>query len=204
MTTATAPTYVQPPEQADGILPAKKLNLSRFSYPKPTTTQKTKTNRLPRKPASLLPLSPSESTAAPPVSNTDQTNLGLSLSELAKISRCVCCDISWTTRKTGLQKMAHMRNCARKHAFDEETMQMLLQTEVRNFIPVRKTIKGMARLVSEEPAYKKTFLEDVGQRCPKAESQTPAARNPTFKCFTNPYRRPRPRAGNFGELLQSL
>lgn len=56
--------------------------------------------------------------------------------------------------------MAHMKNCARKHAFNEETMQMLLQTEVRNFIPVRKAVKK-ARLVSDEPASKNTFFEDV-------------------------------------------
>jgi hypothetical protein len=39
-------------------------------------------------------------------------------------------------------------------------MQTLLQTEVRNFVPIRKAVKK-ARLVSEEPASKKTFLEDV-------------------------------------------
>ena len=57
--------------------------------------------------------------------------------------------------------MAHMKNCARKHAYDEETMQILLQTEVRNFVPSKKVVKGKARLVSEEPASKKTILEDV-------------------------------------------
>ena len=131
---------------------------------------------LPRKPASLLPLGPSESTAAPTFSNTKQTSLGLSLSDLAKISRCVCCDISWTTRKTGHQKVAHMKNCARKHAFDEETMQILLQTEIRNFIPVSK---GKARAVSMEPASMKTFLEDVLVNAApkqKAKRQQPESR----------------------------
>lgn len=159
LATATVPPCIQPPGQSEGILPAKKLNLSRFVYPKPTITQ-TKTTSLSRKPTSLLSLGPRESIAAPPFSNTDHINLGLSLPDLAKISRCVCCDISWTTRKTGHQKMVHMRSCARKHAFDEETMLTLLQTEVRNFVPVRKAVKK-ARLVSEEPASKKTFLEDV-------------------------------------------
>jgi len=160
LATAAVLPWIQPPGEGEGILPAKKLNLTRFVYPKPITIQKTKATSLPRKPASLFPLGANESTAAPPLSNADQTNMGLSLSDLAKISRCVCCDISWTTRKTGHQKMAHMRNCSRKHAFDEETMQTLLQTEVRNFIPVRKAVKK-ARPVSDEPASKKTFLEDV-------------------------------------------
>jgi len=40
-------------------------------------------------------------------------------------------------------------------------VQILLQTEVRNFVPSKKDVKGKARLISEEPASKKTFLEDV-------------------------------------------
>jgi len=156
--TAQPHSSIQPLYQKGAAAPTKNLNLSRFVYPKPTTAQKT--TSLPHKPAPSLPPSLNRSTAVPPL-KTNQTDLGLSLSELAKISRCVCCDISWTTRKTGHQKMAHIKSCARKHAFDEETMQILLQTEVQNFVPSKKVVKGKARLVSEEPACKKTFLEDV-------------------------------------------
>ena len=65
--------------------------------------------------------------------------------DVAKISRCVCCNVQWTARKSGAQKMTHIQSCAKKHALDSETIELLIQKQIS----------------SEEPVVKKTLFENV-------------------------------------------
>jgi len=88
--------------------------------------------------------------SAMPISNTKGSGqkrlpLDLSASDVAKISRCICCNVQWTARKSGPQKMTHIQSCAKKHALDDGTVNFLIQKEIS----------------PEEPFVKKTFLEDV-------------------------------------------
>ena len=65
--------------------------------------------------------------------------------DVTKISRCVCCNVQWTARKSGAQKMIHIQSCAKKHAFDSETINLLIQKQS----------------LEEEPVLKKTLFENV-------------------------------------------
>ena len=52
--------------------------------------------------------------------------------DLAKLSKCVCCDLAWTTRKSVAQKMFHILSCARKHSLKDDTIKILMHREVEN------------------------------------------------------------------------
>ena len=71
--------------------------------------------------------------------------LDLSASDVARISQCVCCNAQWTARKSGAQKITHIQSCAKKHALDEGTVNLLIQKEIS----------------PKESFVKKTLLEDV-------------------------------------------
>ena len=58
------------------------------------------------------------------------TLANFSESDLDKLRKCVCCELAWTTRKTVAQKLKHIRTCAKKHLFTEETLQHLLRAEI--------------------------------------------------------------------------
>ena len=52
--------------------------------------------------------------------------------DLALLRKCVSCDLSWTSRKTVLQKMKHIQTCAKKNKLDDDTVITLIRTEVTN------------------------------------------------------------------------
>ncbi|KAF8812576.1 hypothetical protein BYT27DRAFT_7252092 [Phlegmacium glaucopus] len=108
-----------------------------------------KSSRTPRNLQVSTKQVPSMSSAMPN-SNTKglrQKRLPLDLltNDVAKISRCVCCSVQWTARKSGAQKMTHIQSCAKKYALDDGTVNLLIQKEIS----------------SKEPFVKKTFFEDV-------------------------------------------
>jgi len=90
--------------------------------------------------------------------------MSLSPSDFARVSRCICCDTSWTTRKTAAQKMDHIQRCARKHGYDEETVRILIKKE-NSTNAVEKCISGNPKAT--------TLLEDVIQEtAPKKKRNT--------------------------------
>ncbi|KAF8165213.1 hypothetical protein B0H34DRAFT_228767 [Crassisporium funariophilum] len=98
-------------------------------------------------------------------SKKKQLALDLSEDELAKVTRCICCGIKWTARKTGAQKLAHIQPCAKRNAYNDDTVRLLVQKEIINFVSL-PTGKGKEKLIiksalHEEPQEKKTFFEDV-------------------------------------------
>ena len=50
--------------------------------------------------------------------------------DLAKLAKCVGCDLKWTARKTAHQKMIHIQACAKKNAFTDETIRILIWKEI--------------------------------------------------------------------------
>lgn len=109
------------------------LNLDRFVFKSSRTPRNLQVSTGP------APLTGS----AMPNSTGKQKRLPLTI-DVTKISRCVCCNIQWTARKSGAQKMIHIQSCAKKHAFDNETINLLIQKQSL-----------------EEPVVKKTLFENV-------------------------------------------
>jgi hypothetical protein len=129
-----------PSEEEEPFKESSKLNLDRFVF---------KSSMTPRDLQASTEPAPSTSIAIPK-SNVKGPKrkllpLDLSASDVAKISRCVCCNVQWTARKSGAQKMSHIQSCAKKHALDVGTVNILIQKEIS----------------PEEPFVKKTFFEDV-------------------------------------------
>lgn len=88
----------------------------------------------------------------------------LSPSDFARVSRCICCDASWTLRKTAAQKMDHIQRCARKRGYDEETIRILVK-KGNSTSPVEKSI-------SRDPKVT-TLLEDVMQETVPKKKRNP-------------------------------
>lgn len=49
--------------------------------------------------------------------------------EVSALSKCVCCGLRWTTKKTVKQKSAHMETCSRRHAISPDTLLSLINKE---------------------------------------------------------------------------
>ncbi|KAF8623418.1 hypothetical protein AX15_006361 [Amanita polypyramis BW_CC] len=65
---------------------------------------------------------------------------GLSESHLTKLTKCVSCDTPWTTRKGAVQKMKHIRSCARKKGINSETIRITVLKEVE-YTTINKAVK---------------------------------------------------------------
>ena len=116
---------------------SSKLNLDRFVF---------KSSRTPRN--IQVSTEPAPSTGSAMSNGTAKVlkqKRSLSASDVSKLLRCVCCNVQWTARKSGAQKMVHIQSCAKKHAFDSETIDLLIQKEIS----------------PEKSSVKKTLLEDV-------------------------------------------
>jgi hypothetical protein len=85
-------------------------------------------------------------------------------SELIKLVKCVCCGIGWTTRKGVAQKMAHIQSCAKKYAFTDDTVNVLIRQEVDKCLAKSQATKGEGNAVDPEnilPEAPRTFMEDL-------------------------------------------
>jgi hypothetical protein len=85
---------------------------------------------------------------------------------LAKLTKCVSCDIQWTTRKTAAQKINHIQTCAKKHSFNDETIRFLIRQEIGSTVgnvgkAADKKAKGKASVLPVESPTPKTFYEHV-------------------------------------------
>ncbi|KAI6105828.1 hypothetical protein F5141DRAFT_1126311 [Pisolithus sp. B1] len=49
--------------------------------------------------------------------------------KVSALSKCVCCGLRWTTKKTVKQKRAHMETCSRRHAISPDTFLSLINKE---------------------------------------------------------------------------
>ncbi|KAJ7276542.1 hypothetical protein B0H12DRAFT_27893 [Mycena haematopus] len=143
------------------IVPTLGSGLARFAYanPKPRPLES-------RNSASSLPsTSSSDSQPKPPAKKTARSSSKgvmeeFSDAELRKLVTCVSCELSWTTRKTGTQKILHIRSCAKKNGLTPDTVRFLIRKELANTLdnPGPSNGKGKATLV---PVPHTTLLEDI-------------------------------------------
>jgi hypothetical protein len=108
--------------------------------------------------------------------------------QLAKLTKCVCCNVPWTTRKTAAQKIKHVQSCAKKHSFNDETICFLIRKETECLIEdvgkrTNKKGKGKASTLPEQSTIPKTVYEQV---------------------LTDAAPRKKGRRGEAGETIQSI
>ena len=89
-------------------------------------------------------------------------NSQLSLSDAARVFRCICCDVSWTTRKAAAQKMDHILRCARKYSYDDDTIRTLVKKEIES-APSLDEVKGKKQKPSEVISKPSTLFENLIQ-----------------------------------------
>ncbi|GBE79527.1 hypothetical protein SCP_0207270 [Sparassis crispa] len=82
-------------------------------------------------------------------------------SDLARLLKCVCCDLSWTARKTAPQKMKHIQLCAKKNALTHETVIILIRKELEVAPPPGTAQTNSKSACSKEQDNARTLLEDV-------------------------------------------
>lgn len=87
--------------------------------------------------------------------------------DLAKLMKCISCDVRWTARKSAAQKMLHIQSCAKKRVFTDETVRVLIRREIDNALVEDVAMKGKGEgkgktaSLGSEPVLPKTFYEDV-------------------------------------------
>ncbi|KAF8195733.1 hypothetical protein K438DRAFT_782809 [Mycena galopus ATCC 62051] len=135
------------------------LNIGRFAWNNPRPLG-------PRNSASTLEsASSSDSQPKPAAKKTARTaSKGaaeeFSDADLKKLVKCVSCELSWTSRKTGAQKILHIRSCAKKTGLTDDTVRFLIKKELDNTPnePGPSKRNGKATLV---PVPRTTLLEDI-------------------------------------------
>ncbi|KAF7332026.1 hypothetical protein MKEN_00082900 [Mycena kentingensis (nom. inval.)] len=80
--------------------------------------------------------------------------------DLKRLTKCVSCEMAWTTRKTPAQKGLHMRSCAKKNGLTIETLGFLVRKEVENTPAGTSKGKGKAPMTTTAPV---TLLEETMQ-----------------------------------------
>ncbi|KAH9947241.1 hypothetical protein B0H21DRAFT_822003 [Amylocystis lapponica] len=145
-----------------------RLKLTQFAYNRPSQLSRhassTSKSSLSQS-ASTTPVEdpPAKKKAVRPASHRFTSDF--SDAELARILKCVSCDLAWTTRKSVVEKMKHIQTCAKKHSLTDDTVRILIRQELKNSPPVSQG-KGKGKPLALEPeqdAVPRTLLEDVVQ-----------------------------------------
>ena len=150
-------------DELDETTSRMRSQLNRFAFSKLTPTPLSRTPSL----ASCRPPTP----PADKIRHADKTSrtkdttalVGFSERQLVPLRKCVSCNIAWTTRKTAVQKMSHIRTCARKMKIMDETLKDLISKELDSLppedVPKTKGKRKKAQLSEDTPP--KTLLDDV-------------------------------------------
>ncbi|KAI9063166.1 hypothetical protein FKP32DRAFT_730754 [Trametes sanguinea] len=154
------------------------LKLARFAYANPNPMRRT---------LSKTP-SPTERGSAPPTEGQAGTKVrrnptpthrfadDFSDAQLSRLLKCVSCDLTWTVRKTALQKMKHIQSCAKRNALNDETVKTLILKELDSLPPIASTSKDSAPASAHAATpIPETLLEDalkdVGKKKPGRRPQ---------------------------------
>ncbi|KIY74165.1 hypothetical protein CYLTODRAFT_416422 [Cylindrobasidium torrendii FP15055 ss-10] len=78
--------------------------------------------------------------------------------QLNRLLKCVCCNLTWTSRKSIAQKLVHLRSCAKKHAFSDETVRL----RVRQYLATApELVPNPKALKDAQPKQPTTYFEEV-------------------------------------------
>lgn len=77
--------------------------------------------------------------------------------DLARLLKCVSCDLTWTARKSAAQKVKHIQACAKKRALTDSTVAFLIRSELAVAPPLPdKRAEAEEKAKAKEPG---TLLE---------------------------------------------
>ncbi|KAJ7638981.1 hypothetical protein FB45DRAFT_1023726 [Roridomyces roridus] len=153
----TSVASAEPPQlSSDDEEIAPTLNIARFAFPSRPLQRRDSSLTAASSNSDNQPKAPPKKAATRKLANG---NLA-SDAQLKKLTKCVSCDAAWTVRKTGEQKLVHIRKCAKKSGFTDETVRLLITKAVEN-LPGDSKGKGKA---PPEPA---TLLEELVDGPPK-------------------------------------
>lgn len=155
---------LSPPRAADssGEDEDGSLKLGRFAYIAPIRRTASKTPS-PTEGGSVPPEFPVVAKAKGKAKGAAGHRFGDDFSEaqLARVLKCVSCDLAWTTRKTVAQKMKHIQTCAKKNGLSDDTVRTLLQKGLDSLPSVASTSKSATPAPAPEDAAPETLLEDL-------------------------------------------
>ncbi|KAF9476495.1 hypothetical protein BDN70DRAFT_923250 [Pholiota conissans] len=142
-----------------GQISPKTLDLRQFAFKNPPVRKKPIASARGITTATLATLSTDVERPTPQIVKS----LDIASADLAKITRCVSCDLLWTARKTAIQKMSHIKSCAKKNNFSDETIQLLIRKEITNRVPVEKPNRGKGKdsIMNASSKAKDTYMDVI-------------------------------------------
>lgn len=159
-----SPTSVTTDPLTDDEGENTKINLIRFAYPGSTSSVKVTGSkpRTSRQDYNSIPVA--ESKPPPKKKLLHRFAEDFSESELNKLTKCVSCEVRWTSRKTATQKMLHVQACAKKKLLLDATVRILIRKAIDasftvDTVPSKAT--GKAKAENPAPVDPKTFLEEL-------------------------------------------
>ncbi|KAK0230962.1 hypothetical protein IW262DRAFT_1453886 [Armillaria fumosa] len=81
--------------------------------------------------------------------------------QLGGLLKCVCCNISWTTRKTAAQKMKHVQSCAKKNNFTDSAVRTRIHQALESMDPEDVALKGKGKAKGQDLSVPETYFHDV-------------------------------------------
>ncbi|TFK43405.1 hypothetical protein BDQ12DRAFT_674925 [Crucibulum laeve] len=130
------------------------LNIARFVYRQATPLVNSK---LPRPQQTLPRASEKEPKEKDPVRRSSNPfSREFTEMDVKHLNKCMACDLRWTTRKTGSQKLIHIRTCANKKGLTVETARILLVKETASTLED----KQKATISDGDSTMPKTLFED--------------------------------------------
>jgi hypothetical protein len=150
-----APTLAIPDHSDDEeVIPM--LNLGHFAFNDPRPLQRPGS---PSTAGSHLAIGDVQA----PVKRSSSSRLvgDFSDTELKKLVKCVSCDIAWTARKSGAQKLVHIQTCAKKTGLTDDTVRILIRKELENASNDPGPSRHKGKSLADSSTSRTTLLEDV-------------------------------------------
>ncbi|KZT71614.1 hypothetical protein DAEQUDRAFT_724152 [Daedalea quercina L-15889] len=96
--------------------------------------------------------------------------------DLARLLKCVSCELTWTTRKSVTQKLKHIQACAKKRSLTNSTVAFLLRSELAVLLPLPDKSAG-AEKAKEPGTLLETWTDGTNKRRTKRRAVPDAVRS---------------------------
>ncbi|THH33686.1 hypothetical protein EUX98_g582 [Antrodiella citrinella] len=136
---------------------ARGFDLSEFAFGGKRAGSHLSISRTPSE--SVIPQKPPSKPKAPRSARGPPQFSDIADRDIARVLKCVCCGVSWTSRKSSAEKIKHFQSCGKKHKLTLETVKVLLLKEVKKLPPAEGKSKRKPSPEKEEAA--RTLLADA-------------------------------------------
>ena len=155
LSTRTSPEPSEDENDGDG----KKLKLGRFAYAVPNPLRRT-ASKTPS-PLERDSQTPELTSGAAKLIPTHRFAQDFTDAQLSRVPKCVSCELAWTARKTVREKMKHIQSCAKKNRLTDETVRVLLRTDLAKLPPIASSSKPKSPAEPPAPSVPQTLLEET-------------------------------------------